>query len=728
MRAFRRAGASAPTLHQAWTRTVVTLLLLVFGLGLLSLVATQYQRVEFQDSTSALRAETSALASLSYALVEVNGAPTVAMLYGSPKGLAKNRAAYAEIRGRVNTAFLAAAETVSTAPETATLTRAHRTWQALDSAIIAAPSTYSHRTALNGLAAGNDPFQRPVWERLNATEAEVANVAQLNAARLGKQPAAVGRIEGLIPPVVLVAIGLALLMCWLAARRLSRLVLAPIVTLRHAALGIGGTTAERDIELPGGAAELQDLATTINERAASLRSSHGRLRDQAYTDALTNLPNRKAFIERLHAILAETRDARIAVLFVDLDDFKVVNDSLGHAAGDELLRVAANRLLSASSGCEIVARLGGDEFAVALDCSDHDGLASAVAVAERILEALQGPVSIEGTTLSVTASIGVAISEAPPGTDAADALLRNADFSMYLAKGQGKNRLEVFAPSMHAEMVGRIAFKHELRQATQLGQFVLYYQPVIDLSSGGVIGFEALIRWQHPIRGLLAPAEFIALAEDTGDIVEIGRWVIDQACRDLADRRMQRDGSSDLWMSVNVSAHQLVEPTFADSIKATLLRYAIPPSCLILELTESVAITNTATSASALAELRRHGVHVALDDFGMGFSSLRYLHELPIDVIKIDRTFVIDHDGETHSMLEAIVTMGQALGLTVIAEGIEQRSELERLVRFGPVAGQGYFIGRPMSAPDAANFLRHNVRPSTAIEPAAGVPVPNRLT
>jgi diguanylate cyclase (GGDEF)-like protein len=720
----QRSHASTTTLHQAWTRTVVTLLLLVFGLGLLSLVATQYQRVEFQHTTSGLKAQTSALASLNGALVQVNDAPAVGMLYGSSRGLAKNRAGYGQIRGRVDTAFIAAAQVVWTPAETAALTRARTTWNALDAAIVTAPKTFTHQAALAALAAGTDPFQKLVWDRLNRTEAQVADVAQLSAVQLGRRAATVGRIEGLIAPVVIGALALALLMSWFAARRMSRLVLAPIVKLRQAAMAMGDSTVAPEIELPGATAELQDLAATINERAASLRSSHGLLRDQAYTDALTGLPNRKAFTERLLETFAEPGDGRVGVLFVDLDDFKVVNDSLGHAAGDELLRVVANRLRGATRGCDIVARLGGDEFAVALDCTEGPGAGTAVAVAERTLAALQEPMSIEGTTLSISASIGIAVSETDPGADAADALLRDADFSMYLAKGQGKNRLEVFAPSMHAEMVGRITFKQELRQATRLHQLVLYYQPVIDIGSGSLIGFEALARWQHPTRGLLAPGEFISLAEDTGDIVEIGQWVLDRACRDLADRRLQRNGSPDLWMSVNVSAHQLVEPSFVATVKAALAKHDIPPSCLILELTESVAITNTTASSSALAELRRYGVHIALDDFGMGFSSLRYLHELPIDVIKIDRSFVMNQDGETHSILQAIITMGQSLGLTVIAEGIEALSELERLRGFGKLAGQGYLIARPMPAADAADFLRHNMRSSTPIERSSTLLVP----
>jgi diguanylate cyclase (GGDEF)-like protein len=702
--------APAVTLHHAWTRTVSTLLVLIFGLGLLALGATQYQRVAFERRTSGLRAEMGAIATLNHALVEVSGPPTLGMLYGDAARLAASRVTYRKVENTVNAAFRAADHVVSTPAEVTVLTRALRTWHAMDAAIVDAPTDFVHHSVQVAVAAGNDPFQQPVWNRLIAAEANVVSLAQLSATEPDQKTEAVGRAENLIAPIALGALALALLLSWLAARRLSRLVLKPIVSLRQAAMDIGRSTAEREINLPGASAELQDLAATFNETAASLRSSHELLHDQAYTDPLTGLPNRKAFTEGLRSLLAAQAGNRFGVLFVDLDDFKIVNDSLGHAAGDELLRLVARRLRAATRDCDLVARLGGDEFAIAVECGAQGAAATTVAVAERTLALLQEPATIYATDVAVSASIGIAISEAEPDADASESLLGNADISMYVAKGQGKNRLEVFAPAMHAEMVARIELKRELSQAARLNQFVLYYQPVIDIGTGLLIGFEALIRWQHPSRGLLAPAEFIALAEDTGDIIEIGRWVINRACADLADRRRQRDGSPDLWMSVNVSADQLLEPMFVDTVTSALERHGIPAGCLIVELTESVAITNTAVSGAALATLRQLGVHVALDDFGMGFSSLQYLHELPVDVIKIDRSFVTSQEGETHSMLEAIVTMGRSLDLMVIAEGIEEQSQLQRLRGFGRLAGQGYLIARPMPAEDAANFLRHNVK------------------
>jgi diguanylate cyclase (GGDEF)-like protein len=698
-------------LHQVWTRTVFQLVAFIVVLGVIALAATQFQRVAFQDTTSALKQETSALATLTQALVNVNGAPTRGVLYGDPEDLNQNLAAYANVEARVNAAFGAAERAVSTPSETATLARAMATWRSLDVVIVTAPATFSHTVVIQAVASGQDPFQQRVWDPLNDTEADIADVAQQSAAQLGRRTATISGEEDLIAPLVAGALVLALMVGGLSARRMSRQVLNPILQLRRAALAMRDSTLEHAIDLRGATAELQDLAATINTTASSLRSSHGLLRDQAYTDVLTGLPNRKAFTERLHEKLDTPGGGRLGVLFIDLDDFKVVNDSLGHAAGDELLRIVAGRLRAATRGCEIVARLGGDEFAVALDFGDRPGSATpvAVAVAERILAAFQERISIEGTVLSVGCSVGIALSPAGAGVEAADELLRNADFSMYTAKGQGKNCFEVFAPSMHTEMVARTEFKRELSQAVRGEQFVLHYQPVVDLASGDLIGFEALIRWQHPLRGLLAPVEFIDLAEDTGDIVEIGHWVIDQACRDLAARHVRTKGASTSWVSVNLSGHQLTDPGFAGIVKDALERHDLRPASLMLELTESVAITNTAAATEALAELRRYGVHVALDDFGMGFSSLRWLHELPIDVIKIDRAFVMNKEGDAHLMLDAIVTLGRSLGLQVIAEGIEQSSELERLRAFGQLAGQGFLIARPMPVAEAAKFLRFDL-------------------
>jgi diguanylate cyclase (GGDEF)-like protein len=460
------------------------------------------------------------------------------------------------------------------------------------------------------------------------------------------------------------------------------------------------------IVLTGAATELHDLARTINETSASLRATHGVLRDQASTDTLTGLPNRRAFTEMLESMLADAATSQVGVLFIDLDDFKIVNDSLGHAAGDELLRVVAQRLRSVARAGETVTRLGGDEFAIVLSA---EGSATAVAVAQRALEALDDPVHIDDTVVSVGCSIGVAMSPTGAGADAADELVRNADFAMYMAKSQGKNRFEVFAPTMHAEMLGRSQLKQDLAQAVRLGQFVLEYQPVVELDTRALLGFEALIRWQHPIRGRLGPDEFIPLAEDTGDIIGIGEWVVNEACRALAEHHRQQ-GPDDLplWMSVNASPVEIAAPGFLATVQDALNRHGVAPECLVIEITEGVAMTDTGAAVVVLTALRSAGIHVALDDFGTGFASLRSLHELPIDVIKIDRSFLINAvpDTEAESMLSAIVTLGRSLGLDIIAEGIETPVDLERLTKFG-IAGQGFLLARPLSPSAAAEFRKH---------------------
>jgi diguanylate cyclase (GGDEF)-like protein len=398
---------------------------------------------------------------------------------------------------------------------------------------------------------------------------------------------------------------------------------------------------------------------------------------------------------------ADTRHT--CVLFIDLDDFKIVNDSMGHAAGDELLRVVARRLRSVTRVGETVVRLGGDEFAIVLNA---DGPEAAVAAAQRALAVMQDPVAINGTSVDVGCSIGIALSAEGIGAGTSDELVRNADFAMYMAKSQGKNRYEIFAPTLHAEVLGRVKFKHELAQAVRLGQFILEYQPVIELDTRALQGFEALIRWQHPTLGLLAPSEFIALAEETGDILAMGEWVINEACHALAEHHRHQDTSErPLWMSVNVSPVEIASAGFLETVNDALERHGVVPSSLVIEITEGVAMTDTGAAGLILSALRSTGVHIALDDFGTGFSSLRSLHELPIDVIKIDRSFLAsaESDTEAESMLEAIVTLGRSLGLDIIAEGIETSADLDRLAAFS-ISGQGYLFARPLSASDAAIY------------------------
>lgn len=506
----------------------------------------------------------------------------------------------------------------------------------------------------------------------------------------------------MIGPIVAASILIAMLLGCQLGRRVQRRVLEPLGELRGAALAMREAGTAQTLELPHASAELRELATTLNETSIALRASHVRLQDEANTDALTGLPNRRAFVDELHKLLDNDGHGGIGVLFVDVDDFKVVNDSLGHAAGDELLRVIGRRLRSCTRQGELVARLGGDEFAIAV--SGASTPAALVQIAERTLSVVQRPVNIAGTTVTVHCSIGVARSDSSDTSRAADELLRNADFAMYMAKSQGKGCFDVFAPSMHDEMLARMEIKRDLAQALALDQFRLHFQPVLDLASRATLGFEALIRWQHPTRGLLSPAEFLDLAEDTGDIVAIGEWVIHTACGTLAAMHAAHPTGPRPWISVNASSRQLAGHQLVHVIDVALENSGLHPADLVVEVTEGAAITNTVEARKTLVALRERGVHVALDDFGTGYSSLRWLSELPVDVLKIDRSFVAKAGDDSDSMLEAIVTLGRRLGMHIIAEGIEMPWELDRVRLLGADAGQGYLFARPMPAAEAMSF------------------------
>jgi predicted signal transduction protein with EAL and GGDEF domain len=355
----------------------------------------------------------------------------------------------------------------------------------------------------------------------------------------------------------------------------------------------------------------------------------------------------------------------------------------------------------------MVARLGGDEFAVVVQA--HDAASTAAVVAERILSSLQQTIAVEETAVHIDCSIGIALGA--PQSASAEQLLRNADIAMYTAKSRGKHCFELFDRSMHRSMLSHIELKEDLARAVERDELELHYQPIIDLASRTVLGFEALVRWRHPTRGLLPPPEFIGLAEETGDIVAIGGWVINQACQDLA-RFRATSGQPKLWMAVNVSARQLMADALNEVVREALHRHDIDGASLILEITEQAVITDTERACRILTQLRAEGVKVAIDDFGTGFSSLGSLRALPVDIIKIDRSFVADNgiNADPAVMLEAIVTLGQGLGVELIAEGIENDAELDRLRRLGCTTGQGYLIARPMPADQALDFAQPRSR------------------
>jgi diguanylate cyclase (GGDEF)-like protein len=451
------------------------------------------------------------------------------------------------------------------------------------------------------------------------------------------------------------------------------------------------------------AAALSNARLLAQERAtlAELRRSEAKVKHQAAHDALTGLANRVLFSDRLGATLG--RGTGVTVLFVDLDDFKAVNDSFGHAVGDDLLAAVAGRLTACMRSGDTVARLGGDEFAVLLEGADEQ---AAVQTAERLITALAVPMALPGTTVTVGASVGIAVS--PPGEGDVGEVLRNADIAMYAAKETGKGRFAVFEPGMQTLALDRIEQEHDLREAIDRDQFVLRYQPIVELATGRPVGAEALVRWQHPSQGLLPPSEFMPTAEATGLIVPLGRAILRKAVE--AATRWQR---ADLHLSVNLSAQQLGDAGLVDYVAATLAEAQLPAERLTLEITE------TALLASApdliLKRLQEMGVGIALDDFGTGYSSLEHLRRFPVDTIKIDKAF-IDHiaGGLRESALaRAIVHLGNTMGLATVAEGVETAEQSALLRELGCAYGQGYWFAKPMSSRSLEEFMNGPQRRAT---------------
>ncbi|HEX6036760.1 putative bifunctional diguanylate cyclase/phosphodiesterase, partial [Longimicrobium sp.] len=422
----------------------------------------------------------------------------------------------------------------------------------------------------------------------------------------------------------------------------------------------------------------------------------------ALHDVLTGLPNRSLMIDRLG--LALRRVARsggtLAVLFLDLDGFKVVNDSLGHATGDRLLDAVARRLEGCLRPADTVARLGGDEFSVLLE--DLRDAAEARAVAERVHDALREPFPLDGRPVFTTASIGIAVGGAGATPES---LLRDADTAMYRAKSGGRARCEVFDPTMHTTAVARLALETDLRAALDREEFELAYQPVVSLADGRITGFEALARWRHPERGLLSPSEFISVAEETGLIVPLGRWVLREACRQL--REWIRRYGAELSVNVNLSPRQFVDGGLARDVSAALRDADLPAPFLKLEITEGLLMGEAGPVASMLDELKALGVELCIDDFGTGYSSLSYLHRFPIDTLKIDRSFVsrLSADGQSEQIVRTILVLAQTLNLSAVAEGVETPEQAEQLRSMGCEFAQGFRFARPLPGEEAGAMI-----------------------
>ena len=554
----------------------------------------------------------------------------------------------------------------------------------------------------DGAEDPEDVFEEHVNGAITSVERLVANSER----EIREDVAAGRRAQRRLALVALVALLASLGIAAFLTRRLSGAMLRPIARLTRAARAFGSGHLGHRVTVTS-AAELQEMADTFNGMAGALQEQHEQLELQAFTDQLTGIPNRSLYEDRTRHALERTAGSteQIAVLMIDLDDFKLVNDGLGHPSGDELIAQAARRMGDAVRPSDTVARLGGDEFAVLLE--SIRGMDDALSAAERLRAVFDTPFRLEGADVVVSASVGIALS-----LDSLDAdeLLRRADLAMYRVKEHGKNGSAFFDDHMEHQAIDRLATLTALRKAVDRDELVAHYQPVVNLNTGEVIGAEALLRWARPGHGLVPPLDFIPLAEETGLIQPLGAWILAEAC--TRAREWRSHDAPDVTVAVNVSARQLIDPHFEDMVSDTLAATGLEPEALVLEVTESSVIQNAEVTIPKLDRVAETGVRVTLDDFGEGYSSLSHIRRLPISGLKIARPFVKElADLQADSRLvQGIIELAHSLELELVAEGIEEPQQRDALRRLGCPFGQGFLFARPLELSALNALLREEPR------------------
>ena len=462
---------------------------------------------------------------------------------------------------------------------------------------------------------------------------------------------------------------------------------------------------------------------SVMREVTERKTAEEQLRRNAFHDSLTGLPNRLLFMERLSQTVERAKEDKsrcFALLFLDLDRFKVINDSLGHMIGDQLLIAIARRLEACLSQHDMVARLGGDEFTILLEDIQQDS--DATRIAERVQQALATPFNLSGHEVFTSASIGITLSST--AFDRPEDLLRGADIAMYRAKAQGKACHEVFDTDMHTRVVALMQLENDLRRAIEHQDFELYYQPIVALATGRIMGFEALVRWQHPEQGIISPGKFVPIAEETGLIIPLGQWVLREACRQLKQWQDEYAPEPPLTVSVNLSSRQFSQPSLINQIRQILTETGVDAHCLKLEITESAIMENTESAMDMLLQIKAMGIQLSVDDFGTGYSSLGYLYRFPMDVLKIDRSFIsrVDIDGEKLELVRTIITLAWNLGMDVVAEGVETTKQLAQLKALKCEYAQGYLFSKPLPRLEAAKLIPQ-VQPYlrlTRVSPATG--------